>query len=89
MVAFARDMVEGMLPPIVQVEEAWLTLKNRAVASEAEDEMVLLTLNPSATEVPENMAEGDQDILPVAPLAPSWLVDPLLKPPSISPPSAL
>ena len=86
-VAFSRDVVEGMLPPMVLVEKTWWELLNKQVSSQAKTLTDLLGLPTTATEVVDTIPEEDSKRLPLDLLVPLTLVASLLNPPILSPPN--
>ena len=56
-VTFFKDGVEGMLPPILLLQEAWWGRTERQIISPATVVTPLLVLKPTRTEVPGATAE--------------------------------
>ena len=85
--AFAIDVVEVMLLPIVLVEDLWWKSQYRQVISEAaaEEATSLLGLNPNAMEVPDIIQEANRKHIPIISLAPLSLGSYLLTLPSLAP----
>ena len=76
-----RYVVEVMLPPTVLVDENWQKLQDHQIVLEEASVTELLRLRPTATTVPDNKVEENQESPPLAYLALLKLVVPLMEPP--------
>ena len=83
-VAFARDVVEGMLPPTVQINHKWWEPHDRRIVLVTTSATALLALTPTATKVGYATQTAEESSLCFISLDPMKLVSPLLNPPLLS-----